>query len=152
MVQIIKREEVQQHIGQQTGTSDWFTVTQDQINQFADCTLDQQFIHVDPEAAKSGPFGVPIAHGFLTLSMLTHMATGFSLVIDGAHTFINYGFDKVRFLTPVKVDQRIRGQATIASIEEKNPDQFLLKMQISVEIEGEEKPALIAEWLTMQVL
>lgn len=152
MAQIIKRDAVAQFVGHQSQPSAWFTVTQDQIDQFADCTLDQQFIHVDPVAAKAGPFGTPIAHGFLTLSMLTHFAKGFSMVIEGAHTLVNYGFDKVRFLTPVKVDSRIRARATFAAIDEKNPGQFVVRMQVTVEIEGEEKPALVAEWITMQML
>ncbi|WP_101760102.1 MaoC family dehydratase [Oceanicoccus sp. KOV_DT_Chl] len=152
MAQIIKRDEVSNYVGFSSEPSEWFTVTQDQINQFADCTLDQQFIHVDPVAAKEGPFGDTIAHGFLTLSMLTHFAKGFSMVIEGAHTLVNYGFDKVRFLTPVKVNSRVRGRATFAAIEEKNPGQFLLRLQVTVEIEGEDKPALIAEWITMQML
>jgi acyl dehydratase len=152
MVQIIKRDEVEQFVGHQSEPSAWFMVTQEQINQFADCTLDQQFIHVDPLAAKEGPFGTTIAHGFLTLSMLTHFAESFSIIIEGAHTLLNYGFDKVRFLTPVKVDSRVRASAIFADIEEKNPGQFVVKMKITVEIDGETKPALIAEWITLQML
>jgi acyl dehydratase len=152
MVQIIKRDEVEQFVGHQSEPSEWFTVTQEQINQFAECTLDQQFIHVDPVAAKEGPFGTTIAHGFLTLSMLSHFAEGFSMIIDSAHTFVNYGFDKVRFLTPVKVDSRVRASAVFSEITEKNPGQFVVRMQVTVEIEGEDKPALIAEWITMQML
>ena len=152
MVQLVKPDEVDQFIGQPAQPSPWFTVTQDQINQFADCTHDHQFIHVDPEAARNGPFGTTIAHGFLTLSMLSHFAESFSLALEGAHTFVNYGFDKVRFLTPVKVGSRIRANATFLGIEEKNPGQFVLRTQIAVDIEGEEKPALVAEWITLQIL
>jgi acyl dehydratase len=152
MVQIIKRDEVADFVGHESDPSEWFTVTQEQINQFADCTLDQQFIHVDPLAAKDGPFGTTIVHGFLTLSMLTHFAGSFSMIIEGAHTLVNYGFDKVRFLTPVKVDSRVRARATFAAIDEKNPGQFVVRMNITVEIEGEGKPALVAEWITMQML
>ncbi|WP_200821133.1 MaoC family dehydratase [Oceanicoccus sp. KOV_DT_Chl] len=151
-VRIIKRDEIADIVGHQSKASEWFTVTQHQINQFADCTLDRQFIHVDPEEAKNGPFGTTIAHGFLTLSMLTHFISFFSIVIDGVHTQVNYGFDKIRFLTPVKVDSRVRAHATYTAIEEKTPGQFILHMHVTVEIEGEVKPALIAEWITMQML
>ncbi|MCP3908200.1 MAG: MaoC family dehydratase [Oceanicoccus sp.] len=150
-MKIIKADTIAEYIGQQSEPSPWHTVTQEQINQFADCTLDHQFIHVDPEAAKNGPFGTTIAHGFLSLSMLSHFAESTGLIIDGAHTFINYGFDKVRFLTPVKVDSKIRATATVISLVEKNPGQFVLTTNMVVEIEGEEKPALIAEWVSMQI-
>ena len=152
MVKTIKQDGIAAFVGHQSEPSEWFVVTQDQINQFADCTLDQQFIHVDPVAAKDGPFGTPIAHGFLTLSMLTHFADGFSVVIEGARTLVNYGFDKVRFLTPVKVNSRVRGRATFLAIDEKSSGQYIIRMNVTVEIEGEDKPALIAEWITMQML
>ena len=151
MIKVIKADAIAQYIGYQAEPTHWHSVTQEQINQFADCTLDHQFIHVDPEAAKSGPFGTTIAHGFLSLSMLSHFAETYGVVIDGAHTFINYGFDKIRFLTPVKVDTKIRANATVVSIEEKNPGQFVVKTSIAIEIEGEDKPALVAEWVTMQI-
>lgn len=151
MVKVISKEEASNFSGYQAEPTDWHNVTQDQINQFADCTLDHQFIHVDPEAAKNGPFGTTIAHGFLSLSMLSHFAESYSLLIDGAHTFINYGFDKVRFLTPVKVDGNIRAVANVVDITEKKPGQFVVKTQVTVEIEGETKPALVAEWISMQI-
>ncbi len=151
MTQVIKADAIAEYQGYTAEPTHWHTVTQEQINQFADCTLDHQFIHVDPEAAKKGPFGTTIAHGFLSLSMLSHFAESYGTVIDGAHTFINYGFDKIRFLTPVKVDSKIRANATIVSIEEKNPGQFVVKTSIAIEIEGEAKPALVAEWVTMQI-
>ena len=152
MVQVVKQDEIDQFIDVEAEPTSWFTVSQEQINQFADCTHDHQFIHVDPEAAKEGPFGTTIAHGFLTLSMLSHFAQDYSLIIDGAHTFINYGFDKVRFLSPVKVDSRIRVNARFLSIVEKKPGQFVITTLVSVEIEGEEKPALVAEWISMQMV
>ena len=150
MVKIIKRDEVESYNGYQAEPSEWFTVTQEQINQFADCTHDHQFIHVDPEKAKATPFGTTIAHGFLSLSMLSHFAEQFNVVIDGLTMAINYGFDKVRFIAPVKVGKRIRAHATVAELVEKNPGQFQMKVVVTVEIEGEDKPALMAEWITQQ--
>jgi acyl dehydratase len=137
----------------QTATSDWFTVTQDVVNQFADVTLDHQFIHVDPErAAKETPFGGPIAHGFLILSMLSHLAEkGGMPAIEGVVMSINYGFDKVRFLTPVPVGAKIRGKFTFEGFKERSPGQYQLTNNVEVEIEGVEKPALVAQWLSVVI-
>jgi len=148
----IERSEIQDYIGKETGPSEWHTVTQQQINQFADCTLDHQFIHIDPERAKETPFGTTIAHGFLSLSMLSHLSEGFNLLIDGVYMGINSGFDKVRFVAPVKVDKRVRGHGKVLSIEETKPGQFRFKTEVTVEIEGEDKPALVAEWITIQMV
>ena len=147
---VIKKEDIAQAIGNQSEPSPWFTVKQEQIDQFADCTQDHQFIHIDQEKAKEGPFGATIAHGFLTLSMLTHLCDVTSCSIEGCHMAINYGFDKVRFINPVKVNSNIRSHSKILDIIEKKPGQFMIKTEISVEIEGENKPALVAEWITMQ--
>lgn len=137
-------------IGQDAGTSDWFTVDQQRINDFADVTLDHQFIHVDPERAKQTPFGTTIAHGFLTLSMLAYfLQNGVGVDVPNRTMGVNYGFDKVRFLQPVKVGSRIRAGAKVLEATEKNPGQYLFKLDITVEIEGEDKPALKAEWLSM---
>ncbi|BFM11240.1 MaoC family dehydratase [Simiduia litorea] len=148
----INRTDIEQYAGYQAEPSAWHQVTQAQINAFADCTLDHQFIHVNPDAAAKTPFGATIAHGFLSLSMLSHFAEQFSLVIDGTVMGINYGFDKVRFINPVKVGSRIRAHATILDIIEKSPGQFLSRTNVSIEIEGEEKPALSAIWLGMQIV
>lgn len=148
----VTKEALLQNVGTELKTTDWFGVNQQQIDLFAEATLDHQFIHVDPERAAQTPFGSTIAHGFLSLSMLSHFAETFGLAIEGAYMGINYGFDKVRFIAPVKVDSRIRAHAKLASAEEKNPGQFMLKFDVTVEIEGEEKPALKAEWLTMQMV
>mgnify|MGYP000278550626 CR=1 FL=1 len=121
---------------------------QEQINQFADCTLDHQFIHVDEEKAKETPFGTTIAHGFLSLSMLAHFSTSFNVVIEGKYMEMNYGFDKVRFIAPVKVDSRIRAKSKILDIVEKKPGQFMMISEVTIEIEGEEKPACVAETVT----
>jgi acyl dehydratase len=152
MTKTIKKEEIETYIGYEAEPTPWHTVDQSQIDQFAECTLDRQFIHVDPEKAKDTPFGSTIAHGFLTLSMLSHFAESYSLVIEGIFMGVNSGFDKVRFLAPVKVGSRIRGHAKFLSFEEKNPGQFRIKTEVTVEIEGEDKPALVAEWISIQMV
>jgi acyl dehydratase len=148
-MKIIKRDELAEFVGHQAEPTEWFTVTQEQINAFADSTHDHQFIHVDPEKAKSTPFGGTIAHGFLTLSMLSYFAESNDWRIDGAYMGMNYGFDKIRFLTPVKVGSRIRSVSKILEAVEKRPGQFLVKVELTVEIEGEKNPALVSEWLNM---
>lgn len=148
----IKRGEIERYVDYTAQPTPWHTVTQEQINQFADCTLDHQFIHVDPERAQETPFGSTIAHGFLSLSMLSYFAESFGLVIEGAYMGINYGFDKVRFISPVKVGSAIRARAVTLEIIEKNPGQFLSRTAVTIEIEGSEKPALTAVWLGMQMV
>jgi len=149
---IISKENIDQYIGKRLEFSNWHKITQQQINQFSDCTLDHQFIHVNPEAAKETPFGSTIAHGFLTLSMLSHFSESFVVTIKGSYMNINAGFDKIRFIQPVKVNSQIRALAKIANIEEVKKGQFLLQMDITVEIENEDKPALIAKWNCMQMV
>ena len=151
MPQMIKKTDISQYIGHVCEPTPWFEVTQEQVNEFADCTLDRQFIHVDPEAAAKTPFGGTIAHGFLTLSMLSYFSESYNLVIEGIYMGINKGFDKVRFVAPVRVGSNIRCHATIQEITEKRPGQFDFKVEVSVEIQGEEKPALVAEWLSVQM-
>jgi len=143
-------------IGNDEGTGDWFQVTQDQIDRFADVTHDHQFIHVDPDRAKEAPFGTTIAHGFLTLSMLTHLTGSASSAppdpgkYAGMLMGINYGFNRVRFINPVKVDSRIRGRAVTSNAELKG-NAVDITRNFTVEIEGEEKPALVADWVTRVV-
>ena len=120
---------------------------QQRINEFADATEDRQFIHTDPEAAAQTPFGGTIGHGFLTLSMLSRMAAEAMLVPDSIKMAVNYGLDRVRFIAPVRSGKRIRGRFHLDSVDEKAPGQLLLRHTVTVEIEGEEKPALTAEWL-----
>jgi acyl dehydratase len=151
-MKMIDRKDVDDYIGYQSEPTEWFTITQDQIDEFADCTHDQQFIHVDPEKARDTPFGTTIAHGFLTLSMLSYFAGSYSVVIEGYYMGVNYGFDKVRFLAPVKVNSRIRAVPRIMDVIEKKPGQFMFKTEVVIEIEGEDKPALIAEWLGVQMV
>ena len=120
---------------------------QERINEFADATEDRQFIHTDPEAAARTPFGGTIGHGFLTLSMLSRMAAEAMLVPDSIKMAVNYGLDRVRFIAPVRSGRRIRGRFRLDSVEEKAAGQLLMRHTVIVEIEGEEKPALTAEWL-----
>jgi acyl dehydratase len=148
-------EKFQADVGNDEGTGEWFQVTQEQIDQFADVTYDHQFIHVDPEAAKATPFGTTIAHGFLTLSMLTHLSAGTSGPPDpeklaGILMGVNYGFNKVRFINPVKVGSRIRATAVTTNVDLKG-SAIDVTRNFTVEIEGEDKPALVAEWVTRMV-
>ncbi|MCR9129912.1 MAG: MaoC family dehydratase [Alphaproteobacteria bacterium] len=144
-------DEYRARVGE-TKTSSWFEIDQDRVNAFADVTLDHQFIHVDPERAKAEtPFGGPIAHGFLTLSMLSHFAGESLPAFPAGAIGINYGFDKVRFLSPVPVGARIRGVFTLASAEERKPGQIQLIQDVTVEIEGGAAPALSAQWLSLVV-
>lgn len=142
----MKLQDLQAKVGEVIGTSDWFTIGQDRINQFADTTEDHQFIHVDVEAAKATPFGGTIAHGFLTLSMLAPLMET-SCEKPDVQMSINYGFNKVRFLAPVKSGKRIRGHFKLLELEEKRPGQWQQTVEATIEIEGEVKPALLAEWI-----
>jgi len=139
--------EIRDRIGHEVGVSSWLTMDQQRINEFADATEDRQFIHTDPEAAARTPFGGTIGHGFLTLSMLSRMAAEAMLVPDSIKMAVNYGLDRVRFIAPVRSGKRIRGRFRLDSVDEKAPGQLLLRHTVTVEIEGEEKPALTAEWL-----
>jgi acyl dehydratase len=142
-------------IGQDEGTGDWLQVDQDRINQFADVTEDHQFIHVDPDACKElSPWGVPIAHGFLTLSLLVKLSASIPQPaerFDGIVMGVNYGFEKVRFINPVKVGSRIRAKSVVSSVDLKDSNNIQYVRTMTVEIEGEDKPALVAEWITRLV-
>ena len=140
-------DEIREKVGQPIGVSGWIEVGQDRIEQFADAIEDHQFIHVDQELARQTPFGGTIAHGFLSLSLLSRMAADVMLVPDTTRMAVNYGLDRVRFLAPVKSGKRVRGHFTLDGIEEKAPGQILIRQTVSVEIEGEAKPALTAQWL-----
>jgi len=143
-------EEAKTMIGQESGVSEWVEMSQERINQFADVTEDHQFIHINPEMAKMTPFGGTVAHGFLTLSMLAKMGEKASVVLEGTKMGVNYGFDKIRFLAPVPSGAKIRGRFIVAAVDEKRPGQTLITYDVSVEIEGGDKPALIAQWMGMQ--
>jgi acyl dehydratase len=143
----------QKHLGAEEGVGEWFPVDQARINAFADATLDHQFIHVDPErSAKLSPYKVTIAHGFLTLSRLPHLGSRIPPVepkaYEGLAMGINYGLDKVRFPSPVKVNSRVRARRQLVSAELKAPNTIQLKQLVTIEIEGEDKPACVAESLT----
>jgi len=142
-------DEIRAKVGTDIGTSDWIIVDQPRIQAFADATEDQQFIHVDPAAAAQTPFGGTIAHGFLSLSLMSRMAADVMLVPDSLKLAVNYGFDRIRFIAPVPSGKRVRGHFTLDSIEEKAPGQLLARHTVTVEIENEAKPALIAIWLGM---
>ncbi len=152
MARIVKRDEVVSCVGWEAEPTAWFRVEQSQIDAFADATLDHQFIHVDPVRAAATPFGGTIAHGFLTLSMLSYFAGHFSVLVEGAVMGLNYGFDKVRFLSPVRVGSDIRARARVLDVQQKQPGQVLLKYEVIIEIRDEPKPAVVAEWLGMLVL
>ena len=140
-------DEIRSRVGTEIGLSSWLTVDQPRIDAFAEATEDRQFIHIDPEAAAQTPFGGTIAHGFLTLSLLSRMAADAMLIPEGVKMAVNYGLDRVRFLAPVRSGSRVRGRFTLDSIEEKAPGQLLMRHVVTVEIEGEDKPALSAIWL-----
>ena len=149
----ISADELPSMVGKEIGVSDWYEVTQDAVNQFADITLDHQFIHVDEEKASESPFGGTIAHGFLTLSMLSYFAeSGAGLMLDGTKMGVNYGCDKLRFIHPVRVGKKIRSRSVLQSYEDKGDGQYLLHNQVTIEIEDVDKPALVAVWLTMLIV
>jgi len=139
--------EIRSRIGSETGVSSWLTIDQARIDAFAEATEDRQFIHTDPAAAAQTAFGGTIAHGFLTLSLLSRMAAEAMLLPDTLKMAVNYGFDRVRFLAPVRAGKRVRGRFRLDSAEEKAPGQILLRHHVAVEIEGEDKPALTADWI-----
>jgi acyl dehydratase len=141
--------ELKDYVGKELGKSEWLTIDQQRINQFAECTGDHQFIHVDPEKAKLTPFGTTIAHGFLSLSLVPMLMENIMIMPQGLKMAVNYGLDSVRFIQPVKVDSRVRLTVTLTDANEKNPGQWLLKARVVLEIEGLEKPAYIAEPLTL---
>ncbi len=143
---------LEQLVGRELGPSEWFVVDQARIDAFADVTEDHQFIHVDPERAADGPYGTTIAHGFLTLALLTRLAAEFLIKPEGTTALINYGFDKVRFLAPVPSGARVRARATVLEAGLRKPGQALIKYAFTVEIEGGEMPALSAEWLALAMV
>jgi acyl dehydratase len=144
--------QLQSRIGTETGVSRWFEITQARIDAFADITEDRQFIHVDPVAAKATPFGGAIAHGFLTLSMLSAIAYDALPRVEGLAMGVNYGFDKLRFVSPVPAGARIRGRFKLEALTRRSPAEVQAVNAVTVEIEGAAKPALVAQWLSLYVL
>ena len=149
-MQILTPEQATVLIGTDLGASDWLLVDQSRVEAFAETTEDRQFIHVDPVAAAATPFGGTIAHGFLSLSLLAVLMPEGAIVLEGIKMGVNYGFERIRFLAPVRTGRRIRARHTLLAVEDKGGGRYLLRTEVTVEIEDEEKPALIAEWLTMQ--
>jgi acyl dehydratase len=144
--------EINARIGTEIGTSDWITLDQPRIDAFAEVTEDRQYIHVDPEAAAQSAFGGTVAHGFLTLSLLSRFAADVMLVPPELKMAVNYGFNNIRFLAPVPVGARVRGIFRLTNIEEKGPGKLLMHHNVMVDIDVTEKPALTADWLGMLVL
>jgi acyl dehydratase len=145
-------DEIRNRIGEEVGVSSWVLIDQARIDAFAGATYDRQFIHVDPEAAAQTPFGGTVAHGFLTLSLLSRLGPEAMLLPDGLRMAVNYGLDRVRFLAPVRSGSRMRGRFRLDSVEEKAPGQILMRHTVTVEIEGQAKPALTAEWLGLMFI
>lgn len=138
-----------QYVGKELGRSAWLKIDQSRINLFAEATGDFQFIHIDPEKAAQTPFGSTIAHGFLTLSLMPKLMEDILVLPEGVKMVINYGLDSVRFIQPVKVDSQVRLKVDLTEVTEKKPGQWLLKATATLEIEGEDKPAYVAEPLSL---
>ncbi len=149
MPNTIPLDTIQEKIGQEIGVSDWLTIDQERIDTFADCTEDHQWIHVDVEKAAEGPFGKTIAHGFLSLSLVTHLSADLMPVPEGALMVVNYGLDKVRFVHPVPVGSRIRDRMILKDVVEKGGGRILLVTEHTLEIEGVDKPAAVVNLLFM---
>jgi len=152
MTEAVTRRTLESRVGETLGTSEWFVIDQARVDAFADVTLDHQFLHVDPERARQTPFGGTIAHGFLTLSLLTHLCLPFIPEPTNRKLVVNYGFDKVRFSAPVRVGKRIRAVVKLGEVSERKPGHVLMRVDVTVEIDGEDKPALVAEWLSLHVV
>ena len=148
----IPLEEFKNLAGTELGVSEWLCIDQDRINRFADATDDHQFIHVDPERAAKTLFGSTIAHGYLTLSLVPYLNAQCMVAPQGTVMGINYGSDKIRFLQQVTTGSRVRSNTKVLSVREKAPGQWLLKAAVTVEIEGSDKPALIAELLSLLIV
>ena len=144
------KETIKAKIGKEVGVSDWVTIDQDMINRFAELTGDHQFIHVNPELAAQTPFGGTIAHGFLVLSLIAKFGQSADFVMEGVTMGVNYGFDKVRLVAPVRTGKRVRARFVLKDMVERASGQWLSTLGVTVEIEGEAKPAIIADWLGLQ--
>lgn len=145
-------DKLRDYIDRELEPSGWVTIDQERIDAFADVTLDRQFIHVDETRAANTPFGSTIAHGYLTLSLISHFAAECGIGPENTAMAINYGSDRVRFLQPVKVNSRIRARAVLKQVEDSEPQRILIKTKFTIDIEGEEKPALVAEILSLFIV
>ena len=148
MIGLVPAEKLIDYVGKEIGTSEWFEVDQERINQFADTTLDHQFIHVDPEKA-TPLFGSTIAHGFLSLSLIPHLTSKAVLAPENLKHVFNYGLDKVRFINPVNVGSKVRTHSKVTSVDNKGDGRYLMKTEITMEIDGVDKPAFVSESLSM---
>ena len=148
----MKIEALREKIGTLVGTSNWHLLDQNRINQFAAVTHDEQFIHTDPEKAATTAFGSTIAHGFLTLALLPAMGGDVIPKLDGHVMSVNYGFEKLRFLSPVPAGSRVRGHFTLSSLEVRKPGEATLLWEVTIEIDGKEKPAIYAEWINRRYI
>ena len=152
MAKVLPLSEIKNLVGQEIGKSEWLLIDQERVNRFAECTEDRQWIHTDPERAAAGPFGTTIVHGFLTLSLIPHFGSEAGVVPEGTKMTINYGLDRVRLLNPVPVGSKIRDVMVMKDLVEKGPGRILVSMTHTIEIEGQDKPACIAEILLMHVM
>lgn len=152
MKETIKASELPARVGQELEPSSWLEITQERVNQFADATNDHQFIHVDADKAAKTPFRGTIAHGYLTLSLVPFLTAEKSLNIEDVAMGINYGSDKVRFIQPVRVGSRIRAKQVLKAAVERNPGQWMIRTGLTIEIEGQEKPAMIADLISIIVI
>jgi acyl dehydratase len=152
MAETIEVSRLPELVGQELEPSDWLEITQERVNQFADATNDHQFIHVDNVKASQTPFGGTIAHGYLTLSLMSYFSMQSGVLPEGLVMAVNYGSDKVRYLAPVPVGARVRALMKIAAVSEKKPGQWLIKTDVTIEIEGQETPALVAEILGLYIV
>ena len=150
MIGLVPAEKLVDYVGQEIGSSDWFEVDQDRIDMFADATLDHQFIHIDSEKA-TPLFGSTFAHGFLSLSLVPHLTSQAVLAPENLKMVFNYGLDKVRFINPVNVGSKVRTHSKCVSVDDKGDGRYLMKTEVTMEIEGVEKPAYVAETLSMFV-
>ena len=148
-VEVLSVEKMKERIGDELGLTAWLKMDQDRIDKFADCTLDHQWIHVDKEKAAQGPFGQTIAHGYLTVSLLPHFSSDIAVVPEGTMMAINYGMNKLRLVNPVKSDAKVRDRIVLSDVVEKEGGRILVTTTHTIEIEGEEKPAMVAEVLSM---
>ena len=149
MPEFVSVEKLKEMVGEDNGISEWITVDQDMINKFADATGDHQWIHVDIEKAKQGPFGGPVAHGFLTLSLIPVFSATAKYLPQGITMAVNYGLNKVRFINPVPAGARVRSKQVISKVEEKPGNRVLMTVTHTIEIEGQDRPACLAEMLSM---
>lgn len=147
--QMLTIQQIKDRIGDELGVTDWFQMDQNRIDTFADCTLDHQWIHVDKDAAEKGPFGKTIAHGYLIVSLIPYFSASCIIIPEGTTMAINYGMNKLRIMNPVKSDAMIRDRIVLSGVEEKQDGRILVTTTHTIEIEGEDKPACVAEMLAM---